>query len=78
MEQMRDMPEGMAHRPKHSMEKSKEHQLPSSFRNSMWVKCTAAALQQCERDMEGGKLMGGFYTFKTLIENPGVESWRAL
>ena len=59
MEQMRDMPEGMAHRPNHSMEKSKEHQLPSSFRNSMWVKCTAAALQQCERDMEGGKLMGG-------------------
>ena len=44
----------------------------------MWVKCTAAALQQCERDMEGGKLMGGFYTFKTLIENPGVENWRAL
>ena len=44
----------------------------------MWVKCTAAALQQCERDMEGGKLMGGFCTFKTLIENPGVENWRAL
>ena len=26
MEQVRDMPEGMPHRPKHSMEKSKEHQ----------------------------------------------------
>ena len=39
--------------------------------------CGSAAAMQ-ERNVEGGKLMGGFYTFKTLIENPGVESWRAL
>ena len=34
--------------------------------------CGSAAAMQ-ERNMEGGKLMGGFYTFKTLIENPGAE-----
>gem|GEM_PF-2184550 len=34
--------------------------------------CGSAAAMQ-ERNVEGGKLMGGFYTFKTLIENPGVE-----
>jgi len=39
--------------------------------------CGSAAAMQ-ERNVEGGKLMGGFCTFKTLIENPGVENWRAL
>lgn len=35
--------------------------------------CGSAAAMQ-ERNVEGGKLMGGFCTFKTLIENPGVET----